>query len=48
MSFFKDLKEDIAQSVNELTETLDESIATPEVAEISEDVNTVEVLCDLE
>ena len=24
MSFFKDLKEDIAQSVNELTESLDE------------------------
>lgn len=27
MSFFKDLKEDIAQSVNELTESLDENLA---------------------
>ena len=26
MSFFKDLKEDIAQSVNELTESLDENL----------------------
>ena len=30
MSFFKDLKEDIAQSVNELTETLDETIGVEE------------------
>lgn len=32
MSFFKDLKEDIAQSVNELTETFDEDEATADVA----------------
>ena len=39
MSFFKDLKEDIAQSVNELTESLDENLAvddekTEEVPEL--------------
>ena len=33
MSFFKELKEDIAQSVNELTETLDETIGAEESQE---------------
>lgn len=36
MSFFKDLKEDIAQSVNELTESLDENIVSQEKSEETE------------
>lgn len=35
MSFFKDLKEDIAQSVTELTETLDEKIGVEEQEEVA-------------
>lgn len=38
MSFFKDLKEDIAQSVNELTETLDENLSVDEKPEKEQDV----------
>lgn len=37
MSFFKDLKEDIAQSVSELTEALDENLAAMDDKEISSD-----------
>lgn len=37
MSFFKDLKEDIAQSVNELTETLDETMGVEEPEKASND-----------
>ncbi len=35
MSFFKDLKEDIAQSVNELTETFDEEEQAGDVADVA-------------
>lgn len=36
MSFFKELKEDIAQSVNELTESLDEDLAMDEAPDAKE------------
>lgn len=39
MSFFKDLKEDIAQSVNELTESLDENLAVED--ETSKDADSI-------
>lgn len=41
MSFFKDLKEDIAQSVNELTETLDETIGVEEPEEAANETTAM-------
>lgn len=44
MSFFKDLKEDIAQSVNELAESLDENLETSaELSDETEDTLVEEV-----
>ncbi len=45
MSFFKDLKEDIAQSVNELTESLDENLAV-DVEKTDETVPMSELTTD--